>query len=327
MRKNKANEVLSFLSENASESFSAKELSEKLNISERMIRNYIRQLNESSKKAMILSDGGKYRIDSSFDHNNYETEHPDLSNQERVMVILSRLLTAEEAIDLFDLAEELYVSESTIEADLKKVRRRLEPFHLSLSYDHGRLMIQGSEKDRRSFTSYMITNTRYKGFMFNDTKHFLNDEYQISFIKENLVRIFNECYFFFNDYSLNNIILHIIITIDHLKNNCYLEETPFNLNISEIENKAAAMIVGFLEENYDVKVSKAEANNIASFLSCNLATLDYRMIHPDNIETYISHETVELVRYILNKITDFYQIDSFDDVFFARFSLHVDNLL
>ncbi|MBQ2078102.1 MAG: HTH domain-containing protein, partial [Erysipelotrichaceae bacterium] len=38
--KNKANEVLSFLSENASESFSAKELSEKLNISERMIRNY-----------------------------------------------------------------------------------------------------------------------------------------------------------------------------------------------------------------------------------------------------------------------------------------------
>ncbi|MBR4485700.1 MAG: helix-turn-helix domain-containing protein, partial [Erysipelotrichaceae bacterium] len=67
MRKNKANEVLSFLSENASESFSAKELSEKLNISERMIRNYIRQLNESSKKAMILSDGGKYRIDPSFD--------------------------------------------------------------------------------------------------------------------------------------------------------------------------------------------------------------------------------------------------------------------
>ncbi|MBP1529258.1 MAG: transcription antiterminator, partial [Erysipelotrichaceae bacterium] len=327
MRKNKANEVLSFLSENASESFSAKELSEKLNISERMIRNYIRQLNESSKKAMILSDGGKYRIDPSFDHNHYETEHPDLSNQERVMVILSRLLTAEEAIDLFDLADELYVSESTIEADLKKVRRRLEPFHLSLSYDHGKLMIQGSEKDRRSFTSYMITNTRYKGFMFNDTKHFLNDEYQISFIKENLVRIFNECYFFFNDYSLNNIILHIIITIDRLKNNCYLEETPFNLNISEIENKAAAMIVGFLEENYDVKVSKAEANNIASFLSCNLATLDYRMIHPDNIETYISHETVELVRYILNKITDFYQIDSFDDVFFARFSLHVDNLL
>lgn len=327
MRKNKANEVLSFLSENASESFSAKELSEKLNISERMIRNYFRQLNESSKKAMILSDGGKYRIDPSFDHNNYETEHPDLSNQERVMVILSRLLTAEEAIDLFDLADELYVSESTIEADLKKVRRRLEPFHLSLSYDHGKLMIQGSEKDRRSFTSYMITNTRYKGFMFNDTKHFLNDEYQISFIKENLVRIFNECYFFFNDYSLNNIILHIIITIDRLKNNCYLEETPFNLNISEIENKAAAMIVGFLEENYDVKVSKAEANNIASFLSCNLATLDYRMIHPDNIETYISHETVELVRYILNKITDFYQIDSFDDVFFARFSLHVDNLL
>ncbi|MEE3425692.1 MAG: PRD domain-containing protein, partial [Erysipelotrichaceae bacterium] len=163
--------------------------------------------------------------------------------------------------------------------------------------------------------------------MFNDAKHFLNDEYQISFIKENLVRIFNECYFFFNDYSLNNIILHIIITIDRLKNNCYLEETPFNLNISEIENKAAAMIVGFLEENYDVKVSKAEANNIASFLSCNLATLDYRMIHPDNIETYISHETVELVRYILNKITDFYQIDSIDDVFFARFSLHVDNLL
>ncbi len=327
MRKNKASEVLSFFKDHASQSYSSKELSEKLGISERMIRNYIKQLNEASEKQMILSDGGKYKLDPDFDIRNYDIGHPDLSADERVMIILSKLLTAEEDIDLFDLAEELYISESTLQADLKKIRRRLSNFHLSLVNDHDMLHIEGSEKDRRSFTSYMITNTRYKGFMFNDTKRFLNDEYQISFIKENLVKIFNECYFFFNDYSLNNIILHIIITIDRLKNNCFLEETPFHPEISVIEEEATEKISDFLEKNYDVSVSKAEKNNIASFLSCNLATLDYRMIHPDNIETYISHETVELVRYILNRITDYYQIDPFDDVFFARFCLHVDNLL
>ena len=327
MRKNKSAEVFSFLKDHPLQSYSSRELSEKLGISERMIRNYIRQLNEASEKQMILSDGGKYRLDPNYDADNFDKKHPDLSADERVMIILSKLLTAEEDVDLFDLTDELYVSESTLQADLKKIRRRLANFRLSLASDHNMLHIEGSEKDRRSFTSYMITNTRYKGFMVNDTKHFLNDEYQISFIKENLVKIFNECYFFFNDYSLNNIILHIIITIDRLKNGCFLEETPFSLSISKIEEEAADTICDFLEKNYDISVSPAERNNIASFLSCNLATLDYRMIHPDNIETYISHETVKLVRYILSKITDYYQIDSFDDVFFARFCLHVDNLL
>nr|MCR4855882.1 HTH domain-containing protein [Erysipelotrichaceae bacterium] len=272
MRKNRSKDILDLFIQNSKSDYSAEELSDRFGVSPRMIRNYIRQLNEGSET--ILFENGRFRLDPEYERKEDEN-HPDLSPEDRVSVIISKLLTDQSDTDIYDLADELFVSEATIEADLKKVRRRIERFDLTLANENGRLSIRGSEKNKRSLTSYMITNTRYKGFMFNDSRRFLNDEYQISFIKDNLIAIFNECYFFYNDYSLNNIILHIIITIDRLKNDCAIQETQFNVNISEIEQQAADRISAFLEENYDITISQSERNNIASFLSCNLATLDY----------------------------------------------------
>lgn len=173
----------------------------------------------------------------------------------------------------------------------------------------------------------MITNTRYKGFLFDDDDQFINDDYRIEYLKDNLIRIFTECSFYFNDYSLNNIILHLIITIDRLRSNYFIEESQLSFSVTEVEQNATEKIVEFLEKTYGVEILPVEKNNIAAVLSSNLATLDYRVINRDNVTSYIRKETVELVDYILEKTTDYYMLDPFDDVFFARFSLHVDNLL
>ena len=325
MRQNRSKEILHLFISSPESRFTVEELSEKFGVSIRQIRNYIKQINEESE--ILLFENGSYQIDRDYLKRDGKQEHGDFTPEERVNLIISRLLLEEDGADLYDLADELFVSDASIEADLKKVRRRIEPFGLQLKNSEGLLSIEGSEKNKRSLTSYMITNTHYKGFMFNDSKRFLNDDYQIDFIRKNLEDILNECFFFYNDYSLNNIILHLIITIDRLRNDFQIKDTQTILNISDIERQAAKKIADFIEGNYDVKVSESEKNNIAAFLSCNLATLDYRMINPDNIERYISHDTIKLVRHILEKISDYYLLDSFDDIFFARFSLHVENLM
>ena len=94
----------------------------------------------------------------------------------------------------------------------------------------------------------MITNTEYSGFLIGNKNLFLRDDYQIDFIKNNIIVIFqnpnilnfdlNEWLemlikiitstvfssivgvlaFVFNDFSVNNVLLHLVIAIDRLKN-------------------------------------------------------------------------------------------------------------
>ncbi|MBQ9425690.1 MAG: transcription antiterminator [Erysipelotrichaceae bacterium] len=322
MKKNRSEEILDHLKRNKGTSYSAQELSDKFGISARQIRNYINQINET-KEIIILSDG-KYHLgsDSSTGSLNRNTD-----SSERVAFVISRLLTEDGNVNIFDIAEELFVSEATIQTDLKKLRRRIEPFHLSLVNNDSFLSLQGTEKNKRSLASYIITNTHYKAFMSDEGNRFFDNDYQIDNLKRSLIKIFNDCSFYYNDYSLNNIILHLVITIDRLRNHYSIEETQIALNISEIEKTAADQISSYLEENYDIEINQTERNNIAAFLATNLATLDYRMINRQNISSYIENSTIDLVGYILDKITDYYLLDPFDDVFFARFCLHIDNLL
>ena len=322
MRRNRSQEIIDYLTKNNGRSFTSEELSVRFGISQRQIRNYIHQIN--SEKQIVAFRDERYSIIS--DAKEDETAKL-LSSSERAAFIISRLLSEKEAVDLYELADELFVSEATVQSDLKKVRQRLERFDLSLKNNASYLSIEGSEKNKRSLTSYMITNTRFKGFASEGADRFFDNDYRIDSLKKNLISIFNDCSFYYNDYSLNNIILHLVITIDRLRNNYSIEETQANLKISKIERKAAEEISSYLEESYGIQINPVEQNNIAAFLATNLATLDYRLINRENIASYIDKNTIDLVQYILERITDYYLLDQFDDIFFARFCLHIDNLL
>lgn len=94
----------------------------------------------------------------------------------------------------------------------------ITPFDVTVSVSNDHITISGSEKSLRRVTSYMITNTEYSGFLIGNKNLFLRDEYQIDFIKNNIIVIFQKCNFIFNDFSVNNVLLHLVIAIDRLKN-------------------------------------------------------------------------------------------------------------
>ena len=329
MRKNRSKELLDHFVKYSNQAFSVKELSGIFGISERQIKNYIKQLNETAApKEMLLSGaGGVFQIRKDYDTLMHLYERPEFSPKERSSLILSKLLANREPLNLFDLCDELYVSRPTIEADVKRIKKMVQPFRVSLSISGDMLSINGTEKAFRKLTSFMISNTEYKGFLVENEHLFLREDYQVDFIKQNLVSIFKACNFLFNDYSLNNIILHLVIAIDRLKNHYYIEEDKLDVDVSAAEVQAATMVSNFLEEHFHVEYSELERRNLAIFLSCNLATVDYKTVNPERIEHFLMDGSAALTRSIISKITDHYYLDPFDDIFFARFALHINNLM
>lgn len=322
MRTNRSEDILNYFIKHQNRLLSIEELADTFLLSTRQIKNYINAINEED--TIIIKKNKLYSLMPGYIKN--EKKDAEYTPKQRVNIIISRLLTDED-IDIFDLSDELYVSRPTVESDLKKVRRIVESFDLKVVNNNDILSIEGLEKNLRKLSSYMIRNTEYKGFSYADSNFFLNNKYETEFIRNGIQQIFNQCHFIYNDYSINNILLHLIITIDRLKNNYYVEAKSSSLKIDAQSLKAATAVADFLGKSYDIEFNKNEIDSMAAFLSCNLATIDCRYIDSKYINNLVDPESIRIANVITDKVCDFYFLEGFDDVFMTRFILHVDNLI
>lgn len=329
MRLNKSKDILDYFIKHSSKNLSIKSISDKFGISDKQVKNYIKQLNESTSPNTIIVqiDSNEYRLCDDYKSYMYLFDHTEYLPKDRMSNILSKLLLSAKPLDIFDLADELYVSKPTIDRDLTRVRRNISAFNLNLLIKKDQVSLVGTEKDKRRLTSNLIASDYYTNFMSSDKTKYLNESYQIDFLKQNLKEIFDESHIIFNDYSLNNIALHLIITIDRLKQQYEITDIlPANLT-TNIKKEVTENTVSFLEKNYGVIFSETEKQNLAMFLSCNLATVDYNFVNAKNISAYITSESENLTQLILQKIKEYYALDDFDEIFVTRFMLHIHNLL
>lgn len=139
-------------------------LAVKLNVSERTIRNDIKQINSELKDcAVIEGTQGKYAL-RIYDNEGFhkvcvrlmEVDEFLNSPHNRMDYMFGRLMRSREPLLTDDLAYEMNVSRTTMLNDLKKLRGEIEPYRLSISGKTSKgLVLQGWESDIRN---YVIEN-------------------------------------------------------------------------------------------------------------------------------------------------------------------------
>ena len=68
-------------------------------------------------------------------------------------------------MDLYDLCDALYVSYSTIKADIAKMNRAFANFHIEFTCENEEVRLHGSEKDKRRLVSYVMYEETDQQFM------------------------------------------------------------------------------------------------------------------------------------------------------------------
>ncbi|QDP41824.1 BglG family transcription antiterminator [Radiobacillus deserti] len=136
-------------------------LARKVEVTSRTIRDDLKQLDHllSSYGASIRSIRGKgYELEVENEHQfrkflqeTFQEKHDTESFQpnlpeERVKYLIKRLLLAEDYLKLDDLSDEIHISKSTIQNDLKSVKEILSEYGITLEKrpNYG-LKIKGSE--------------------------------------------------------------------------------------------------------------------------------------------------------------------------------------
>lgn len=165
--------------------------------------NSIKDINAASEIIICTSQG--YKIDAEFCDENLNIDREDY--------LVWKLLSPTPS-NLYDIADELYVSYSTVKKDLNKIQEEiLNNYSLKISYIRDNISLEGSEKNIRklfdwqvrresknNFTTFNLLQDKFPGIDIYKIKDIVSDNLQSSKL-------------FVNDFQLLSIVLHSCIAI------------------------------------------------------------------------------------------------------------------
>ncbi|WP_188455844.1 BglG family transcription antiterminator [Virgibacillus oceani] len=269
-------EIIKILS-STDEFVTSNELATKLGVTSRTIRDDIKIINGkiTNFKTEIISQRGKgYKISSMSKQqlkelqNAVETENflfdtKSVTPDDRVRFIIKRLLYANESITLESLSDELYVSDSTIKNDLKKVKEVLNSYNIKVVKDNKGIRAKGNEINKRfCISDYFINSEEIENSIIiklvnSFGYHFYDDD--INKIKEIILHELNENDIEVTDDTLNKIAIHMIIAIGRIKSGLPISSIS-NMDYlkHESEYTIAENINKAIESLYNIKVPEQE---------------------------------------------------------------------
>ncbi|WP_459840985.1 BglG family transcription antiterminator [Halanaerocella petrolearia] len=272
-----------------------KELAEEFNVSNRTIRNDLNKLEnwledreinlvKKPRVGVWLEIGDNRRIELKQKVEKLIEYNNPLSPLQRQKFILKRLLK-DRRYTMKSLADELYVSRTTIYNDLEEVEKWLSEYNLLLERKrYYGIQIRGEEKDWRKAVADLLADlkdneelkeildkttslhpdSRIDNKTYNQLKELFNS---INFrrIEEILAKAEEELKFLFTDDAFVGLIIHIAISMERLSKNKDIEmdqEQLSNLKQKE-EFKVARFIAEKIENNLEIKIPEAEIGYIS----------------------------------------------------------------
>lgn len=298
-----------------------------LNVSTRSIRKYVNEINSTGE--FILSSKKGYKLNL---NNNSQTKidsSDNISPDNRLNLILKELIVNSNGINMFDLSEELFVSPSTIEGDIVKANKFIGSYNLKIKQSRFLLKLVGNESAKRKLMSSIIFKETGSDFLSLFDVQKIYQEYNLTKLKENIIYILKKYNLFINEYAINNILLHLMITIDRIKKNNYIEsvEVVSYIDNNNIDINISRDISNFLESEYNITLTSAELYYLVFQLTNKTTVLNYHQIDTKSLSNYINEHFVELTKKIIKNVYDLYFIDLSDDEFVVKFTLHVKNLI
>lgn len=320
-------DIIKFLNFSHAESFTTKSIATHFNVTQRTIQNYLKEIKEeyqncieTTPKGMIIKQPLEIKEDYSI----------PLTYKERKSYILRKLLMNTSPFDIDELAEYLCISEVTLLNEIKKIRRSIEKYGLVLKTKNNQLFMIGSTKDKNALMIQLIYKEAENSLVSISTLNAIFQNYDAEKIRDVLLEKLNKFHFFMDEYSLINLLLHILITMNH-----HQQSTPFlhkddmhqeYINLDYQFISITDEICSSLENIYNVKFTDYDRYQFALLLLTR-AIRNNEINHINQNKFSVSNEISLLVNNIIKEIHRTYNIDLNANDFVIAFSLHLKNML
>jgi lichenan operon transcriptional antiterminator len=308
-------------------------LASKLNVSERSIINYIAEINYH-EKGLITSSRKGYSIDDALARKVLDDSSMKLpqTSKERVNYIITKILTndttGDKKTDLYQLSEEIFVSFETIKKDMIKVRKKLLEFDLYVLTSNSYVLLEGKEIDKRKILSNILYEEFNNNVMSLQVIEKAFPGYNLELLQSLIVEQCKQYHYFINEYALLSLVLDIVIGMDRInKNRTFGNSRNDGKQFGIREQELAQKIATEIEKNFNVSYNPVELEELAIILMSHLMKMDFAKLNSDNIEYVVGEDCIRIVDEIRYLLKNTYFIDTNNQDFIVKFTLHIKNLL
>lgn len=335
------------------------ELAKLINKTGRTVRSYLEEIENEYRQYNIelirksnvgvylkISDSDRARLKAGLQEtSSKDTEEEGLYSRFRQMYIIKTLLEDKFAYTIQLFADELYCSKGTIVNDLIYVQDWLDKYNLILKKKQNKgLWIEGTEKDYRRALKGMLDEVDK-----NETENNISDEdiekldYRIDlinykklkkmfaqtdfyFIQDIIQQAEKELGFYFTDQAFLNLITHIAITIERVKN-----DKPLSMGENYIESfrnkrefKVAEWIVEQLNNKFHISFPEGEVGYITLHILGAKVQENYDAAQYDDIIGNENNEYIDIANDIIAMASEILNVDLRQDKgLVSRLVLHL----
>ncbi|MGY3815356.1 BglG family transcription antiterminator [Globicatella sulfidifaciens] len=318
--------LLECLLKNKTHYLSSAELAKEIDTSDRTARKYLQQLAQTIAAhgaRLISKPGNGYLLEIThaleFEIFWQETltskkSMTDITQVEestdRQHYVLNKLFFNDAPLLFDDLADELYISKTTLTNVLNDIRQQVQGYGLQLLNNKDGIRIEGVESDIRHFMmDYFFIDT-FDDSMFAFVGGTLLSE--INFAEITIV-VIDECrdaLLKLSDYVVHNLVLHIALMIKRIRTGYSIKEFKVAPDIQKSkEYEVALRILYRLETAFNVKFPIEEANYIALHLKVKQTQLTQEVDKSKDEQNSLNNQILNVLEAIsqeieMNLVTD-----------------------
>ena len=285
------------------------ELSSHLNVSKKTIQTLIKSINYEEEKYGVfivskkhygyhlqVKDSKKYR---DFMLKGIQDPYPK-NAEERMYYIALQLLKDPVYVKIEDLAEQMYVSNSTMASTIKSVKEYLKEFRIDLqSKPNYGIRINGSEFDIRQCMVKCLKNYRH-------VKH----ESIIDTINQMLNDLLAKEGYSIAGISRDSLVMHLFVSVMRMQKGFFLDANHQFSTRDEKNVHVASLITKYLENAFAIKIPENERNYITVQLTCrqNWGRDDTKS------NMVYNQQILDLVQEMLLRVKDTFGLDLMSDI-------------
>ena len=316
------------------EYLSANQLAEKYGVSTKTVYQDIDKLNdffdEGELKSRIVkvprkgiklsADEERKQIHSLLLVNKHESGVQDFSPEYRESELIKRLFINQEDLDIYDFAEEMYVTESTVHRDIDKLEKNLGQFDLKIRIKHDQLFVDGDECNiRKALQSYVI-QAQSLGREEKIERFFSEKDIEICY--EAISRLSQKYHHQFSEEYSCLLLVECLVFKKRTENNNCLTERTSNL-INDLNHLEVYFFSGELLESIINKSFSEISPYEIEAMAYSLLAYGFSIQSADYIQN-IEHQVNELI----NKVSNLLSLDlSKDNHLKLMLSNHISKMI
>ncbi|HCM85654.1 MULTISPECIES: BglG family transcription antiterminator [Enterococcus] len=285
----------------------------------RTIRNRVAKINQNNPELILTSHLG-YQLNAEVKVSTTGTE------DRKSRIFLELLKHSSEGVDFYELAEKLYISESTLKNDIQQLKKEITNDAIQIIFEQDYIKLTGPERAKRRYLISLLYNESDLQEKLKVSIQQMIGYISLEKLQQTIRDVLSEHSIQINQYSLNNIVLHFAISIERIRQGHSLMKAQMNSQAqSTSEFLIAEEISDKLAQQYDIHFSQAELEQLSLlFIGMQNETLTKQ--NNQQLSTFVDQKIITALQDVLAEVERTYLVELHDEEFFNKLAIHLQSL-